>query len=83
VQLPPSGQPVVLLCEAQVTGGYPRIGSVLSCDLWKLSQLGGGESVSWVLVNEQQAQRLQARHELDRKRYQQAIEYNKATTHVD
>jgi ABC-type dipeptide/oligopeptide/nickel transport system permease component len=35
------------------------------------------------LVNEQQAQRLQARHELDRKRYQQAIEYNKATTHVD
>lgn len=83
VQLPPSGQPVVLLCEAQVTGGYPRLGSVLSCDLWKLSQLGGGESVSWVLVNEQQAQRLQARHELDRKRYQQAIEYNKATTHVD
>jgi len=83
VQLPPSGQLVVLLCEAQVTGGYPRLGSVLSCDLWKLSQLGAGESVSWVLVDQQQARRLQARHEHEYKRYQHAIECNKASGDVD
>lgn len=83
VQLPPSGQLVVLLCEAQVTGGYPRLGSVLSCDLWKLSQLGAGESVSWVLVDQQQARRLHAKHEHEYKRYQHAIECNKASGDVD
>ena len=83
MQLPPSGQLVVLLCEAQVTGGYPRLGSVLSCDLWKLSQLGAGESVSWVLVDQQQARRLHAKHEHEYKRYQHAIECNKASGDVD
>lgn len=83
VQLPPSGQVVVLLSEAQVTGGYPRLGSVLSCDLWKLSQLGAGEGVSWVLVDEARAMHLQARHEHDRKRFEYAIECNKAIGNVD
>ena len=83
VQLTPSGQAVVLLCEAQVTGGYPRLGSVLSCDLWKLSQLGSGESVNWVLVDEEQALRLQSRHEQEYRRYRHEIECNEANTNVD
>lgn len=83
VQLPPGGHPVVLLCEAQVTGGYPRLGSVPTCDLWKLSQLGLGQSVSWVVIDDQQAQCLYLEHELERRRYQHAIEYSGATTDVD
>ncbi len=43
IQVPPAGQPIVLLADAQTTGGYPRIGVVIRADLWKLGQarLGG------------------------------------------
>jgi len=83
VQLPPSGQPVVLLADCQVTGGYPRIGAVLSCDLWKFSQLSSGQGVSWRVVDSAQAEQLQLGHERELMRYQHAIESYKAATDVD
>ncbi len=44
IQVPPNGQPIVLMNDAQTTGGYPKIGTVISADLWKLAQarLNGG-----------------------------------------
>lgn len=38
IQVPPNGQPIVLMHDAQTTGGYPKIGSVIRADLWKLAQ---------------------------------------------
>src|SRR5262249_25144966 len=38
VQLPPSGEPIVLMAEAPTTGGYPRIGHVAAADLPRLAQ---------------------------------------------
>lgn len=38
IQVPPSGQPIVLMGDAQTTGGYPRIGVIIRADLWKLAQ---------------------------------------------
>jgi biotin-dependent carboxylase-like uncharacterized protein len=38
LQVPPSGQPIILMGDAQTTGGYPRIGVVIRADLWKLAQ---------------------------------------------
>ena len=38
IQMTGDGAPFVLLSEAQTTGGYPRIGTVLPCDLPKLVQ---------------------------------------------
>ena len=38
IQVPPSGQPIILMGDAQTTGGYPRIGVVIRTDLWKLAQ---------------------------------------------
>lgn len=38
IQLPPNGQPIVLMNDCQTTGGYPRIGKVLDEDLGKLAQ---------------------------------------------
>ena len=38
IQVPPNGQPIVLLADAQATGGYPRIGVVIEADLWKFAQ---------------------------------------------
>ncbi|WP_186645411.1 5-oxoprolinase subunit C family protein [Fluviispira vulneris] len=38
IQLPPNGQPIVLLADAQTTGGYPRIGWIIAADMWQFVQ---------------------------------------------
>ncbi|MGN8063391.1 biotin-dependent carboxyltransferase family protein [Ralstonia sp. 22111] len=38
VQVPPSGQPIVQLADANTCGGYPKIATVIEADLWKLAQ---------------------------------------------
>jgi 5-oxoprolinase (ATP-hydrolysing) subunit C len=42
VQVPGDGMPYVLLSECQTTGGYPRLGTVLPCDLPRLVQAPAG-----------------------------------------
>jgi len=42
VQLTGDGAPYVLLAECQTTGGYPRIGTVLPCDLPRVVQAAPG-----------------------------------------
>lgn len=36
VQIPPDGQPIILLKERQTIGGYPKIGTVLPSDCFRL-----------------------------------------------
>lgn len=45
IQCPPSGTPVVLLCDAQTTGGYPRIAHIARCDRHLLGQVRPGDQV--------------------------------------
>ena len=45
VQLPPGGEPIVLLADAQTHGGYPRIGHVIRADRARLAQLRAGDEV--------------------------------------
>lgn len=45
VQLPPAGQPIVLLAEAPTCGGYPRIAQVAAVDLPRLAQRRPGDTV--------------------------------------
>lgn len=45
IQIPPDGQPIILMNDRQTIGGYPKIGSVLSIDLAKLAQCGQGATV--------------------------------------
>ncbi len=68
VQLPPGGQPIVLLAEAQTIGGYPRIGHVIAVDLPRLAQRRPGDTVRFQPVDAAgaQAARLEQRHRLAR-----------------
>lgn len=52
VQVPPSGQPIILMGDAQTTGGYPRIAVVIRADLWKLAQAPLGGLLRLVEVDE-------------------------------
>lgn len=42
IQIPGSGQPIVLMAEAQTTGGYPKIATVIGADLPRLAQMPSG-----------------------------------------
>jgi antagonist of KipI len=61
LQLTPSGQLIVLMADHQTTGGYPRIGTVISADMASLAQLpiGSSFSISWVSMIEAEALLLQ------------------------
>ncbi|OOF76895.1 hypothetical protein BKG96_09405 [Rodentibacter caecimuris] len=58
VQVPPDGQPIVLMADAQTTGGYPKIACVIQADIGKLSQIPFGETVYFKQVTHQQAREL-------------------------
>jgi allophanate hydrolase subunit 2 len=45
VQLPPSGQPIVLLKDRQTMGGYPVVACLSRLSAWALAQMRPGESV--------------------------------------
>jgi len=55
IQVPPNGQPIVLMSDAQTTGGYPRIASVIEADLYHLAQIRLGEPIHFVHCTLQEA----------------------------
>ena len=63
VQVPPDGQPIILLAERQTIGGYPQIGHVISVDLPKLANARPGTSVRFHEVTWEEAQTLKRREE--------------------
>jgi biotin-dependent carboxylase-like uncharacterized protein len=48
IQVPPSGQPIVQMRDAQPSGGYPKIGTVIEADLWRLGQAPIGSRVRFI-----------------------------------
>ena len=48
IQLPPDGNPVILLADHQTTGGYAVPAVVARCDLWKVGQCRPGDELVFV-----------------------------------
>lgn len=67
IQVPTNGQPIIMLADRQSTGGYTKIGSVISVDLPLLTQSMAGYKVRFVEVSIELAQELYIRrlNELD------------------
>lgn len=51
IQVPHSGQPIVQMRDAQPSGGYPKFGTVIEADLWRLGQAPIGSRVRFVEVD--------------------------------
>ncbi|NJD10712.1 MAG: biotin-dependent carboxyltransferase family protein [Gemmatimonadetes bacterium] len=68
VQLPPGGQPIVLMADRQTTGGYPRVLEAISADLPLLAQAAPGARIRFREVSLAEARRLYLarEHELAR-----------------
>ncbi|XPV67420.1 MAG: biotin-dependent carboxyltransferase family protein [Halarcobacter sp.] len=56
IQIPSDGQPIILLKERQTIGGYPKIGSVLSIDCFKLAQMKVASKVRFEPISIEKAQ---------------------------
>jgi allophanate hydrolase subunit 2 len=51
IQVPHSGQPIIQMRDAQPSGGYPKIGTVIEADLWRLGQAPIGSRIAFVRCN--------------------------------
>ncbi|MFD1037041.1 biotin-dependent carboxyltransferase family protein [Virgibacillus byunsanensis] len=56
IQVPPNGQAIILMADRQTTGGYPRIGTVLSSDMPKIAQLVPQGEIQFYPVTVEEAQ---------------------------
>ena len=55
VQIPPDGQPIVLLNDRQTVGGYPKIGGVIPTDCRRLVQATTGTAIQFSPITPEQA----------------------------
>ena len=51
IQVPASGQPILLMADRQTTGGYPTIATVISADLPLAGQLAPGDWIEFAAVH--------------------------------
>ena len=65
VQISSSGMPIVMLADHQTTGGYAKIGTVISTDIPAIGQRKPGEKVRFSYISVEEAQKLN----LERKKY--------------
>ncbi len=51
IQVPPNGQPIILLADRQTIGGYPIIATVIHADLPLIAQLAPGDKLRFLAVS--------------------------------
>ena len=62
IQIAGDGAPFVLMFECQTTGGYPRIGTVIPCDLPRIAQAPAGAAIQFEFVDMQTALHIHRRY---------------------
>lgn len=55
IQVPASGQPILLMADRPTTGGYPRIATVISADIGAAGQLAPGDALVFVVCGRSEA----------------------------
>jgi antagonist of KipI len=75
IQVPASGSSIILMADHQTTGGYPRIGQVVSGDFSRLAQAAPGSFISFQEVSLQEAQQLYIRQEKNIKLIKRSLHF--------
>jgi biotin-dependent carboxylase-like uncharacterized protein len=55
IQVPASGQPILLMADRQTTGGYPKIATLISADVPLAGQLAPGDWIEFVRCSREAA----------------------------
>jgi antagonist of KipI len=55
LQVPASGQPILLMADRQTSGGYPKVATVITADIGLAGQLGPGDTIAFALCSRGEA----------------------------
>jgi antagonist of KipI len=55
LQVPASGQPILLMADRQTAGGYPKIATTITADISLAGQLGPGDLISFAVCSPREA----------------------------
>ncbi|WP_320198691.1 biotin-dependent carboxyltransferase family protein [Agrobacterium sp. rho-13.3] len=58
VQVPPAGEPIIQMSDANTAGGYPKIAGIIDADLWRLGQARSGSRLRFVRSSHAEARAL-------------------------
>lgn len=75
VQVPPSGEPIVLMADCQTTGGYPKIACVAAADLGRLAQIRFGGKIYFQTASAAEAAALQRKNQIYLNQIKRITEY--------
>jgi allophanate hydrolase subunit 2 len=73
VQVSSNGQPMIMLSDRQTTGGYAKIGTVISVDIPILAQCKPGDAISFQRITLAEAQKLYRKHGKQIKKFQKKM----------
>ena len=55
LQVPASGQPILLMADRQTTGGYAKLATVITADIGLAGQLGPGDAITFAVCSPREA----------------------------
>ncbi len=58
IQIPPDGQPIIMMKDRQTLGGYPKMGAVFPLDAFRISQMKAGALIRFAPISISEAQSL-------------------------
>ena len=73
IQIPPDGNPIIMLSDHGTIGGYPKIGVVISADLDRVAQLPPGTNIKFKEVTLVEAENLFKNYLSETNKYLNAI----------
>ncbi|MEI2298876.1 biotin-dependent carboxyltransferase family protein [Ensifer sp. MJa1] len=59
IQVPPAGEPIVQMSDANTAGGYPKIAGVIEADLWRMGQARIGSTLRFVPATHAEARAIE------------------------
>ncbi len=65
IQVPPDGDPIIMLSDHGTIGGYPKIAVVISADYDKLVQLAPNTKIKFKLINLSEAEKIYKLYNLE------------------
>ena len=63
IQVPPAGQPILLMADRQTTGGYARVAVIISADVGLAGQLAPGDWIAFDVCDLEEARAALAERE--------------------
>lgn len=75
IQVPASGKPMILMADRQTTGGYAKIGTIISSDLPELAQCMPGTKLSFSFVTIDEADKLNRIEDRRRRKFRHQSGY--------